>query len=52
MKNRCVYEVPNMYVLRFSQEDVIATSGGSGDILQGGSSGTDSTTDNFADLIK
>ena len=52
MKNRCVYEVPDMDVLRFLQEDVITTSGGTGDILQGGFTGTDSGQDSFADIIK
>ncbi len=52
MKDRHAYEVPNMDVLRFLPEDVITTSGGSGDILQGGTTGTDSGKDNFADIIK
>ena len=51
MKNRCVYEGPDMAILRFLQQDVIVTSG-SGDRLDGQGTGTDSGKDSFADLIK
>ena len=50
MKNKCVYEVPDMDVLRFLQQDVIVTSSSGG--LDGQGTGTDSSKDSFADLIK
>lgn len=51
MKKKCVYEVPDMDVLRFWQQDIVVTSS-SGDKLDGQWTGTDSSKDNFADLIK